>query len=92
MVATINKEKLLKKHRLESTFKLIDRVQNFLNHQVLNRQNGEGYLTADKLEEMFNPGRQRDIDSKFWKDVIHEFNQTGRVKYFPHKNFSYQFF
>jgi len=46
------------------------------------RQNGEGFITAEKLEGMFNPGRQRDIDSKFWKEII-----PGKVKKIYHQFF-----
>jgi len=67
IIATINRENLLKRDRLESTFKLLDK-------------NGEGFLTADKLEEMFNPGKQRDIDSEFWNEIISEFDQSGDGK------------
>jgi len=64
LIATIDRENLLKRDRLKSTFQLLDK-------------NGDGFLTADKLEEMFNPGKQRDIDSEFWNEIIREFDQSG---------------
>ena len=43
-------------------------------------KNGDGFLTAENLEEMFNPGKQNNIDSEFWNEIISEFDQSGDGK------------
>ena len=40
-------------------------------------QDGNGYLTADELKEIFNPGNQRDIDDNVWVELIKEVDQNG---------------
>ncbi len=40
-------------------------------------KNSEGFLTAERLDEIFNPGRQKEIDIEFWDQVIKEFDQSG---------------
>jgi len=58
---------MLKKEKLEAAFKLFDK-------------DGDGYLTADELEEVFNPGRQKDVSAQVWHDLIREFDQNGDGK------------
>ncbi len=43
-------------------------------------QDGNGYLTADELKEVFNPGNHTEVDEKVWKDLIHEVDQNGDDK------------
>jgi len=64
VMATINRQKLLSKERLEAVFKLFDK-------------DGNGYLTADELREIFNPGNAKDIDEKVWAELIKEVDQNG---------------
>lgn len=58
---------MLKKEKLEAAFRLFDK-------------DGDGYLTSDELQEVFNPGKQKDIDDQVWKDLIKEFDQNGDGK------------
>jgi len=67
VMATINRQKLLSKERLESIFKLFDK-------------DGNGYLTADELKEVFNPGNAKEIDANVWDDLIKEVDQNGDGK------------
>jgi len=67
LIATIHRKDILKSHRLHSTFKLLD-------------CNSEGFLTAERLDEIFNPGKQKDINIEFWDEVIKEFDQSGNGK------------
>lgn len=68
VVATINRKNLLSKERLETAFKIFD-------------QDGNGYLTADELREIFNPGNAKNIDDEVWSQWIREVddNSDGRV-------------
>ncbi len=50
----------------------------FLNS--LKIQDGNGYLTADELKEIFNPGNAKEIDDKVWTDLINEVDQNGDGK------------
>jgi len=67
VIATVNRKNMLKKEKLEAAFKLFDK-------------DGDGYLTADELEEVFNPGRQKDVSAQVWHDLIREFDQNGDGK------------
>lgn len=67
MIATVNRKNMLKKEKLEAAFRLFDK-------------DGDGYLTSDELQEVFNPGKQKDIDDQVWKDLIKEFDQNGDGK------------
>jgi calcium-dependent protein kinase len=67
VMATINRQKLLSKERLEAVFKLFDK-------------DGNGYLTADELREIFNPGNAKEIDERVWSDLIKEVDQNGDGK------------
>jgi len=67
VMATINRQKLLSKERLEAVFKLFDK-------------DGNGYLTADELREIFNPGNTKEIDDNVWNDLIKEVDQNGDGK------------
>lgn len=71
VMATINRQKLLSKERLEAVFKLFDK-------------DGNGYLTSDELREIFNPGNSKEIDERVWGDLIQEVDQNGdgKVIYF----------
>ena len=68
MVAPINRKTLLPKERLETAFKIFD-------------QDGNGYLTADELREIFNPGNSKNVDDDVWNQWIREVddNSDGRV-------------
>jgi len=67
VMATMNRQKMLSKERLEAVFKLFDK-------------DGNGYLTADELKEIFNPGNVKEIDDKVWTDLINEVDQNGDGK------------
>jgi len=67
VIATVNRKNMLKKEKLEAAFRLFDK-------------DGDGYLTSDELQEVFNPGKQKDIDDQVWKDLIKEFDQNGDGK------------
>jgi len=67
VMATMNRQKMLSKERLEAVFKLFDK-------------DGNGYLTADELKEIFNPGNAKEIDEKVWTDLINEVDQNGDGK------------
>jgi len=66
-MATINRHKLLSKERIEAAFKMFDK-------------DGNGYLTADELQEIFNPGNQKAIDENVWKELISEVDENGDGK------------
>jgi len=68
VVATINRKTLLSKERLETAFKIFD-------------QDGNGYLTADELREIFNPGNSKNVDDDVWTQWIREVddNSDGRI-------------
>jgi len=63
-MATINRKKMLSKERLEAIFKMIDK-------------DGNGFLDADELKEIFNPGNQREIDDNVWVELIKEVDDNG---------------
>jgi len=67
VMATINRQKLLSKDRLESAFKMFDK-------------DGSGYLEIDEIKAIFNPGGQRNIDEKVWEDLIREVDPNGDGK------------
>lgn len=67
VMATINRQKLLSKERLEAVFKLFD-------------IDGNGFLTADELRDIFNPGNAKDVDEKVWSELIQEVDQNGDGK------------
>jgi calcium-dependent protein kinase len=81
ITATINKQTLLSKAKLEGTFKLFD-------------QDGDGYLTLTEFKELLNPEQfkfKKHMNSKgeiidhtedqIWKDIMGEIdkNQDGKV-------------
>ncbi len=66
-MATINRQKLLSKERLEAVFNFFDK-------------DGNGFLTADELKEVFNPGNTKDIDDGVWLELIKEVDQNGDNK------------
>ena len=41
------------------------------------KKDGNGYLSANELAEIFNPGNQRDVDNQVWTELIKEFDQNG---------------
>jgi len=70
VMATMNRQKLLSKERLEAVFKMFDK-------------DGNGYLTADEIKEIFNPGDNTEVDEKVWTDLINEVDQNsdGKISY-----------
>jgi len=67
VMATMNRQKLLSKERLEAVFKLFDK-------------DGNGYLTADELQEIFNPGNAKEIEENVWVELIKEVDENGDGK------------
>jgi len=67
VIATINRQTLLSKGRLEQAFKIFD-------------QDGNGYITADELREIFNPGNTKNIDNDMWKKWIQEVDENSDGK------------
>jgi len=67
VMATISRHNMLSKERLEAAFKMFDK-------------DGNGYLTADELKEIFNPGNQREIDDNVWVELIREVDTNGDGK------------
>jgi len=75
VVATINKQKMLSKERLETAFKIFD-------------QDGNGYITADELREVFNPGNNKNVDEQVFTEWILEVDQNsdGKISLAEFKN------
>jgi len=65
VMATINRQKLLSKDKLESAFKMFDK-------------DGSGFLEIDEIKAIF--GGQRNIDEKVWEDLIKEVDANGDGK------------
>lgn len=70
MNATIGKNNLLRKERLEAAFKMFDR-------------NGDGKISADEMRFLFNEGKTQGISDKIWEQWINEVdkNADGGISY-----------
>jgi len=68
VMATINRQKLLSKERLEATFKMFDK-------------DGSGYLEIDEIKAIFNPNGTQVIADSVWLDLIKEVdpNSDGKI-------------
>ncbi|KAL4470266.1 hypothetical protein ABPG74_011877 [Tetrahymena malaccensis] len=62
VAATINRENLLSKQRLELAFKMFD-------------QDGSGTVTKDELKQMFQG--MGNVDDKVWKQLLNEVDDNG---------------
>jgi len=66
VIATINRQNMLKKEKLEALFHLIDK-------------DGNGYLTIEELKDFFTPSQS--VEEGVWNDVISEVdvNKDGQI-------------
>ena len=62
VTATLNKQKMLSRERLEAAFKAFD-------------ADNSGTITADELKMML--GKYRQYDDSFWEEIIKEVDQNG---------------
>jgi len=61
--ATISRNNLLKKERLEAAFKIFDR-------------NGDGRISADEMRFLFNEGKTHDVPEKVWEEWIKQVDKN----------------
>jgi calcium-dependent protein kinase len=64
VMATVNKQNMLSKEKLDRIFHVIDK-------------DGNGYLDIEEIKCVLNPNNQREINNKVWLDLIKEFDQDG---------------
>ena len=62
VIATMNRQKLLSKERLQGAFSAFDK-------------DGSGSISADELKEMLGGGQ--DYDPQVWNELIREVDQNG---------------
>jgi len=68
VMATIDRNSLLSKERLETAFKIFDK-------------DGNGYITADELREVFDPTNSRGVGDEQWMQWIRDVdkNSDGKI-------------
>ena len=78
-MATISRQNLLSKERLETAFKLFDKVSEV--DKKVKRQDGNGYITRDEIKDMLDPEKTKGIDDNMWNEWIKEVdeNSDGKV-------------
>ena len=85
-MATINREALLSKQRLDVAFKMFDKVYNQLKFYILKKlnsatyfhlknQDGSGTLSIDEIKDLF--GTHAGISEKVWRDMLKEVDDNG---------------
>jgi len=72
VMATINREKLLRKDRLEAVFRIFD-------------QDGNGFISINELKEVFSGDKK--IPMHVWEDMLKEAdeNDDGTISYYEFK-------
>ncbi|EGR27981.1 hypothetical protein IMG5_185640 [Ichthyophthirius multifiliis] len=76
VMATINREQLLSKQRLELAFKIFDKVFIFtIYFNIQKYKDGSGSLSVDEIKEMF--GTQLGISENVWKAMLNEVDDNG---------------
>lgn len=77
-MATINREQLLSKQRLEMAFKMFDKVSNSITitrTTTMTFQDGSGTLSIDEIKDLF--GVHSGISEKVWREMLTEVDDNG---------------
>mmetsp|Transcript_20714 Transcript_20714/g.18120 ORF Transcript_20714/g.18120 Transcript_20714/m.18120 type:complete len:120 (-) Transcript_20714:658-1017(-) len=67
VMATINRKRILSQESLHKAFNLFDK-------------DGNGFIDAEELAMIFNPGNQKEISSSVWEELIKEVDLNGDGK------------
>ena len=83
VIASINRENLLSKQKLETAFKMFDKVSFYFYMKKTTKKlkDGSGSISIDEIKEIFG-SYGNSISDKVWKEIIQEVddNSDGQVK------------